>query len=124
VKTPIGHVVDCKLLEGQGLYTFVGLIGYCLKDAGEEHFEVIDVNASNVEMNVSIDEYMKFGTTSTKNHVVLSNVNRTQGFCMLQVPNEKTNRIFFSICAIGQIQFYQFYPSTSSVMPSSKEVWI
>jgi hypothetical protein len=35
VKTPIGHVVDCKLLEGQGLYTFVGLIGYCLKDAGE-----------------------------------------------------------------------------------------
>jgi hypothetical protein len=124
VKTPIGHVVDCKLLEGQGLYTFAGLIGYRLKHAGEEHFKVIDVNVSNVEMNVGIDEYMKSGTTSTKNHLALSNVNITQGFCMLQVPNEKTNRIFFSICVIGQIQFYEFYPSTSWVMPSSKEVWI
>ncbi len=118
VKTPIGHVVDCKLLEIQGLYTFVGLKRDCLKDAGKEHFKVIDVNVSKVEINVGIDEYMNFGTTSTKNHVALSNVNITQGFCMLQVPNEKTNRIFFSIWVIGQIQFYQFYPSTSWVMPS------
>jgi hypothetical protein len=106
------------------LYTFVELIGYCLKDAGEEHFKVIDVNVSNVEMNVCIDKCMKFGTTYTNNHVTLSNVNITEGFCMLQVPNEKKKRIFFSICAIGQIQFYQFYPSTSWVMPSSNEVWI
>jgi hypothetical protein len=74
VKTPIGHVVDHTLLGGQGLYTFVGLVGYCLKDAGEEHFKVIDLNVSNVEMNVGIDEYMKFGTTSTKKHVALSNL--------------------------------------------------
>jgi hypothetical protein len=50
-------------------------------------------------MNVGINECMKFGTTSTKNHVTLSNVNITQGFCMLQVPNEKKKKDFlFYLC--------------------------
>lgn len=108
VKTPIGHVVDCKLLEGQGLYTFAGLIGYCLKHAGEEHFKVIDVNVSNVEMNVGIDEYMKSGTTSTKNHLALSNVNITQGFCMLQVPNEKQIGFSFLFVLLDRFNFMNF----------------
>jgi hypothetical protein len=30
-------------LKNQGLHTLVGMIRYCLKDAREEHFKVIDV---------------------------------------------------------------------------------
>ncbi len=57
------------------MQTFVEMIRYWFKDARKEHFKVVDVNVSNVEKNVSIDEYMKFGATSTKNCVVLSSIN-------------------------------------------------
>jgi hypothetical protein len=75
VKPFISHVVPCKILKGQSLHTFVEMIGYWLKDARKEHFKVVDVSVSNVEKNFSIDEYMKFGATSTKNCVALSSIN-------------------------------------------------
>jgi hypothetical protein len=75
VKALISHVVPCKILKGQSLNTFVEMIGYWLKDARKEHFKVVDVNVFNVEKNVSIDEYMKFGATSTKKCVTLFGIN-------------------------------------------------
>jgi hypothetical protein len=53
-------------LKYQGLHTLVGMIRYCLKDAREEHFKVIDVIIFYAQKNVGIDEYTKFGATSTK----------------------------------------------------------
>jgi rhodanese-related sulfurtransferase len=80
MKSHVGHVVHCKLWKLQGLHTFVAMIGYCVKDVRKEHFKVVHIKKIDVEKNVSIDEY--------KNLVQL-------------VLNEKTNRIFSSICAIG-----------------------
>lgn len=35
-----GHVVSCKKLRDKGLHcTFLGMVGYCVKENGEEHFE-------------------------------------------------------------------------------------
>jgi hypothetical protein len=33
-----GHHVHCKLLKGVGMHTYIGMIGYCLKDQGKKHF--------------------------------------------------------------------------------------
>ncbi len=55
--------------------TFVGTVGYGLKNAKEEHFKVVDINVFYVKKNANIDEYNKFSAISTKNHVVLSSVN-------------------------------------------------
>jgi hypothetical protein len=63
VKAFVGHLVHCKLLKGLGLHNFVAMVGYCLKDAWKEHFKV--VNDIDVKKNASIDEYTKFGATST-----------------------------------------------------------
>jgi hypothetical protein len=53
-------------LKNQGLHILVGMIRCCLEDAREEHFKVIDVIISDAQKNVGIDEYTKFGATSTK----------------------------------------------------------
>ena len=34
-----GHVVSCKKLRDEGLHTFGGMVGYCMKDNGQDHFE-------------------------------------------------------------------------------------
>ncbi len=67
MKALFGHVGSWQ--------TFVGMVGYGLKDAKEEHFKVVDVNVFDVKKNANIDEYKKFSAISTKNHVVLSSVN-------------------------------------------------
>ncbi len=64
MKALFGHVVSWQ--------TLVGMVGYGLKDAKEEHFKVVDVNVFDVKKNANMDEYKKFSAISTKNHVVLS----------------------------------------------------
>ncbi len=64
MKALFGHVVSWQ--------TLVGMVGYGLKDAKEEHFKVVDINVFEVKKNANMDEYKKFSAISTKNHVVLS----------------------------------------------------
>jgi hypothetical protein len=35
------HVVHCKEFQNIGLHTFVGMVGYCMKDIDENHFQFI-----------------------------------------------------------------------------------
>jgi hypothetical protein len=44
------HHVHYKLLKGVGMHTYIGMIGYCLKDQGEEHFQFCDRNVSFEKM--------------------------------------------------------------------------
>jgi hypothetical protein len=41
---PMSHVVSCKDLRDESLHKFKGMVGYCMKDNGEEHFEFIHHN--------------------------------------------------------------------------------
>lgn len=34
---PTGHVVSCENLVDEGLHTFLGMVGYCMKDNGEDY---------------------------------------------------------------------------------------
>ena len=38
---PTGHVVSCKKWRDESLHTFLGMVGYCLEDNKEEHFEFL-----------------------------------------------------------------------------------
>jgi len=45
----VGTIIYCndyKLLKGIGMYTYIGIIGYCLKDQGEEHFQFCHRNVN------------------------------------------------------------------------------
>jgi hypothetical protein len=48
---PMGHVAFCKKLRLEGLQIFVLLVGYCMKDNEEEHFEVVHHKWSLNHMN-------------------------------------------------------------------------
>lgn len=51
------HVMSCKKLRDEGLPTFLGMVGCCMKDNGEEHIEFVDQNVSLDDMNEGIMEY-------------------------------------------------------------------
>ena len=45
------HVVPCKKLRDEGLHTFKGMLGYCMKDNGVGHFEFVHHNILADDMN-------------------------------------------------------------------------
>ena len=45
------HVVSCKRLREKGLDTFLGMVGCCMKDNREEHFEFVHCSVSIYDMN-------------------------------------------------------------------------
>ena len=44
-------VISFKRLRDEGLYTFKGMVEYCVKDNGEEHFEFVHHNVSANDTN-------------------------------------------------------------------------
>jgi hypothetical protein len=72
----MGHVVSCKKLRDEGLHTFKGMIGYCMKNNREKHFEYVHHNVAN-DMNGKM-EYTKFGKVGLNNRVSLSHSNVLQ----------------------------------------------
>lgn len=48
---PTGHVNVCKKLRVKGVHMFLLLVGYCMKDNEEDHFEVVHHEMSLNHMN-------------------------------------------------------------------------
>ena len=48
---------------------FLGVIGYCMKDNGEKHFDFVHHNVSAHDMNEGKIEYAKFGKVGFNNYV-------------------------------------------------------
>jgi len=44
--TPVGHHILTKTFHNSGLHTFIGMLGYCFKDKGQDHFECVDKNVT------------------------------------------------------------------------------
>lgn len=63
---PTGHVRD------EGLHTFLGMIGYCMKDNAEEQFEFVHHNGLFDDMIEDQMEYAKLGKVGLENRVNLS----------------------------------------------------
>ena len=75
VEAPSGSHVLVKRLSRVGLHTYVGMLGYCIKDKGEDYFEVVHNNITDEELTTGLEEYVKFGTPFAKNKVVLTSKN-------------------------------------------------
>lgn len=50
-ESSMGHVVSCKKLSDEGLHVFIGMLGYCMKDNGETHFEFVNHNMLVDDLN-------------------------------------------------------------------------
>ena len=64
-----------KKLIGIGLHIYIEIIQYCMKDRREKHFEVVHNNVCDHELVAKLEEYMKYGTSFTKNKVVITSKN-------------------------------------------------
>jgi hypothetical protein len=64
--------MSCKRLRDEGLHTFLGMVGYCMKDNGEEHFECVHHSISATDLYDGKLEYSEFGEVGLNNHVNLS----------------------------------------------------
>ena len=74
----IGHVVSCKKMRDEGFHNFLDMVGYCMKDNGEDCFEFVHHNVLGDDMNEGNMEYAKIGKVGLKNHVSLSHSNVLQ----------------------------------------------
>ena len=71
----LNHHVLVKNLVGVGIHTYIDMLGYCLKDKGEDHFEVMHHNVTNGELEAGLEKCMKFGTSFAKKKVVITSKN-------------------------------------------------
>ena len=84
-EAPSSSHVLVKRLSRVGLHTYVGMLGYCIKEKGEDHFEVVHNNITDEDLTTGLKEYVKFGTPFAKNKVVLTSKNLLERcLCYLQ----------------------------------------
>ncbi len=81
--------MHCKRLKGVGMHTYVGMIGYCLKDQGEEHFQFYHKNVNSKHMQEIVDEYVKYGSCFCKNRNCDTQQHHGESCNLLQIQDDE-----------------------------------
>jgi len=71
----VGHHILTKTLCNTGLHILIGMLRYCIKDKGEEHFKCVHKNITIEQIKERVEEYIKYGTPFAKNKIVLTHTN-------------------------------------------------
>ncbi|KAL3691406.1 hypothetical protein R1sor_005057 [Riccia sorocarpa] len=90
---PLGGSICVKSLKYKGLHTVIGIIGYCLKDEGEEHFRFHSKNVSEAQKEEGKRVHAIYGASEYKNRLELTPVNvlgRALQFRRYRVKNPVT----------------------------------
>ncbi|KAL3676588.1 hypothetical protein R1sor_026536 [Riccia sorocarpa] len=69
---PVGAGICVKKLTNKGIHTFVGMVGYCLKDRHELHFRVCMKNITEAVQREGMMLCTFYGATDMKNRVELN----------------------------------------------------
>jgi hypothetical protein len=79
--------VHCKILRGVGMHTHTSIIGFCLKDQKEEHFQFCYKNVNAKEMQDGVDEFVQYGSCFNKNNNNI--MERATTFCKYKMKKIK-----------------------------------
>jgi hypothetical protein len=110
---PLRHHMHYKPLKGVGMHTYMNVIGYCLKDQREEHFQFCCENVSLEHMQKRVDEYVKYGVCFCKNKIYLTQQHHGESYNLLQTKvKKKIGSIFLSVL-LEMLKFGLFYPIAS-----------
>lgn len=84
--------ITYKVLSNRMLHTYKGMIGYCLKDIGKDHFVHALFNVSNVDGIAGKTLHVVYGKGDLKSRVMLTNKNvyEHSDFGLVQVSREAT----------------------------------
>ena len=117
-KAPGGHHILTKTLRNTGLHTFIGMLGYCIKDKGEDHFQCVRKNVTHEQMEEGLEEYIKYGTPFAKNRIVLTHTNlieRVATYCRYKMKTQLDSTLLGTL--LPMLRSGQFIPSASWVLP-------
>ena len=112
-KAPVGHHILTKTLHNTGLHTFIGMLGYCIKDKGEDHFQCVHKNVTPEQME-GLEEYIKYGTPFAKNRIVLTHTNlieRAATYCRYKMKKQLGSTLPGTL--LPMLRFGQFIPFAS-----------
>ncbi len=56
-----------KQLQDTSFYTFNGMVGYCMKNIDENHFQIVHHNVNGEMIKVGMLEFVNYKATTMKN---------------------------------------------------------
>ncbi|KAL3691591.1 hypothetical protein R1sor_005242 [Riccia sorocarpa] len=72
---PVGGAICIKALTNKGLHTLPGMIGYCIKDEKELHYQLYSKNVTEAQFEEGRRRYLILGACDYKNQVELTPYN-------------------------------------------------
>ena len=107
-----------RKLVGVGVHTYIGILGYCVKNKGEDHIEVVHHNVTNEELEVGLKEHVKFGIPFAKNKVVITFKNLLERcLCYLHFKMHKQLYTFLAGVLLQMCHPGTFIPDAQSMVP-------
>ncbi len=103
-KTPDGHVMHCKQLQDISFHTFVGMVGYYMKNI--DHFQIVHHNVSGEMMEVGMLEFVKYGIIEMKNQMCLTHQNVLESVAMFHKQKMKKTMNSSIVGVLGQMDHY------------------
>lgn len=67
--------IRCRELTGNGVHTFIGMLGYCSKDKDEPWYQCVYKDVSAEDLEQGLQEYLEYGAVSKSKTFFLSHNN-------------------------------------------------
>lgn len=119
-----GARIQCKALMNTGIHTWHGMLGYCSKDAGENHFRSVMHNVSEDDLAIGGDEYLKHGAGPLKQRIGLDPnkiFDKALSFANMRMRGK--SRPSLSLVLQQMILTGKYYPTAHWVVPTSGHGW-
>lgn len=114
---PIGKVT-CKILSNCQLHTFKGMIGYCLKDTGKDHFSHAMFNILDVDVIARKTLHAVYDKSDLKSRVTLTNKNALERILVWYKFQERHQmRATFLSTLTDMVKSGLFILATSWIIP-------
>lgn len=104
------HVVSYRKLGDEGFHTFLGMVGHCMKDSGEDCFEFAHHNVSFDDIIGGKLTYAKFGKVGFKNRVNLTHSHIQRAYQWAKLCMKKHLGVSFLGTSFHMCKSGQYYP--------------
>lgn len=123
-KHSVGARIMCRSLIQTGVHTWLGMIGYCIKDFGQERFKYVMQNISDEDISVGQDEVLEHGAAPLKHRIALGPNNVFDRAVLFYNFHERKNpRISLPGVLTHMIKTGKYYPSAQWVVPHQGQGW-
>jgi hypothetical protein len=117
---PKGSKIRVTALKDADLHTFEGMLGYCTKDKGMPHYEVIMHNVTDEELRRGAELYIAHGAGKLKNRTELKPANlfrKALNFYQFKLNAPGGEESYLPSILLSMMRTGKYFPAASFVMP-------